>query len=76
MNGFVMHAESGMTNRESRVGRVAILAGSDGMQGSTKVTGVENRLCAKIRAEHQNRLVRKVVPNPNVMLKTFYKGFI
>ena len=24
---------SGMTNRESRVGRVAILAGSDGMSG-------------------------------------------
>jgi hypothetical protein len=48
----------------------------DFLQNHTKATGVENRPSAECVREHQNRLVRKVAPMPNIKPKTFYKSFI
>jgi len=48
----------------------------DFLQNHTKATGVENRPSAECAREHQNRLVRKVAPMPNIKPKTFYKSFI
>jgi hypothetical protein len=51
-------------------------AGTDGGAWNTKATGVKNRPFAEYAEEHQNCLVRKVVPIPNTTPKTFYKSLI